>query len=52
MLGAVYERQKKFDLAEQQFRRVLDVSPKNAPVLNYYGYMLANRGFVSTRPPR
>src|SRR6202142_1158035 len=44
MLGAIYERQKKFDLAEQQFRRVLDASPKNAAVLNYYGYMLANRG--------
>jgi tetratricopeptide (TPR) repeat protein len=44
MLGAIYERQKKFDLAEQQFRRVLDASPNNAAVLNYYGYMLANRG--------
>ena len=44
MLGAIYERQKKFDLAEQQFRKVLDVNPNNAAVLNYYGYMLANRG--------
>jgi tetratricopeptide (TPR) repeat protein len=44
MLGAIYERQKKYDLAEQQFRRVLDASPNNAAVLNYYGYMLANRG--------
>jgi tetratricopeptide (TPR) repeat protein len=44
MLGAIYERQKKFDLAEQQFKRVLDASPNNAAVLNYYGYMLANRG--------
>lgn len=44
MLGAVYERQKKFDLAEQEFRKVLDVNPTNAAVLNYYGYMLANRG--------
>jgi len=44
MLGAIYERQKKFDLAEQQFRRILDASPNNAAVLNYYGYMLANRG--------
>jgi tetratricopeptide (TPR) repeat protein len=44
MLGAIYERQKKYDLAEQQFRKVLDVSPNNAAVLNYYGYMLANRG--------
>ncbi|HVB56055.1 MAG TPA: tetratricopeptide repeat protein [Candidatus Acidoferrales bacterium] len=44
MLGAIYERQKKFDQAEQQFRKVLDVNPNNAAVLNYYGYMLANRG--------
>lgn len=44
MLGAIYERQKKFDEAEQQFRKVLEVNPNNAPVLNYYGYMLADRG--------
>jgi tetratricopeptide (TPR) repeat protein len=44
MLGAIYERQKKFDLAEQQFRKVLDQNPNNAAVLNYYGYMLADRG--------
>jgi tetratricopeptide (TPR) repeat protein len=44
MLGAIYERQKKFDLAEQEFRKVLDENPDNAQVLNYYGYMLADRG--------
>jgi tetratricopeptide (TPR) repeat protein len=44
MLGAIYERQKKFDDAEQEFRKVLDVNPNNGPVLNYYGYMLADRG--------
>lgn len=44
LLGAIYERQKKFDLAEQEFRKVLDADPNNAPVLNYYGYMLADRG--------
>ena len=44
MLGAIYERQKKFDLAEQEFRKVLDANPNNAAVLNYYGYMLADRG--------
>jgi tetratricopeptide (TPR) repeat protein len=44
MLGSIYERQKKFDEAEQQFRKVLDVNPDNAAVLNYYGYMLADRG--------
>jgi tetratricopeptide (TPR) repeat protein len=44
MLGAIYERQKKFDQAEQEFRKVLEVNPNNAAVLNYYGYMLADRG--------
>ena len=34
----------RFDQAEQQFRKVLQVNPDNAPVLNYYGYMLADRG--------
>lgn len=44
MLGAIYERQKKFDQAEQEFKKVLEVNPNNAAVLNYYGYMLADRG--------
>src|SRR5271156_4896483 len=44
MLGAIYERQKKFEQAEQEFRKALEVNPGNASVLNYYGYMLADRG--------
>ncbi len=44
MLGAIYERQKKYAQAEAQFRKVLDVNPDNAAVLNNYGYMLADRG--------
>jgi tetratricopeptide (TPR) repeat protein len=44
MLGAVYERQKQYDKAEDEFKKVLQVNPKNAQVLNYYGYMLADRG--------
>jgi tetratricopeptide (TPR) repeat protein len=44
LLGSIYERQKRFDQAEQQFRKVLQVNPDNAPVLNYFGYMLADRG--------
>ena len=44
MLGAIYERQKKYDLAENEFRRVIELNPKNAAALNYYGYMLADRG--------
>ena len=43
LLGAVFERQNKFDLAEEQFRQVLKENPRNASVLNYYGYMLADR---------
>jgi len=44
MLGAIYERQKKYDQAEEQFRKALQVNPHDAAVLNYYGYMLADRG--------
>jgi len=44
LLGAIYERQKFFDRAEEQFKKVLAVDSKNAPVLNYYGYMLGDRG--------
>ncbi len=44
MLGAIYERQKKYDLAETQFKKALELDPKNAAALNYYGYMLADRG--------
>lgn len=42
--GAMYERQKKFDLAEKEFRKVLDQDPKNASAWNYLGYMLADQG--------
>ena len=44
MLGAIFERQKKYDQAEEQFRKVLEGNPRNSSVLNYYGYMLADRG--------
>jgi tetratricopeptide (TPR) repeat protein len=44
LLGAIFERQKKFDQAEEQFRQVLQENPRNPSVLNYYGYMLADRG--------
>src|SRR5262249_5523789 len=42
--GSTYERQKKFDQAEEVFRKVLATDPQNAAVLNYLGYMLADRG--------
>ncbi|HXR32261.1 MAG TPA: tetratricopeptide repeat protein [Verrucomicrobiae bacterium] len=44
MLGAIYERQKQYDKAEEQFKKVLTVNPKNSEALNYFGYMLADRG--------
>ncbi|MBI5281556.1 MAG: tetratricopeptide repeat protein [Candidatus Solibacter usitatus] len=48
MRGAMYERQKKYDLAEEEFRKVLKVNPSSASALNYLGYMLADR---NTRLP-
>lgn len=43
MRGAMYERMKKFDLAEAEFRKVLQLNPQSASALNYLGYMLADR---------
>jgi tetratricopeptide (TPR) repeat protein len=44
LLGAIYERQKFFDRAEEEFKKVLAVDSTNAPALNYYGYMLGDLG--------
>jgi tetratricopeptide (TPR) repeat protein len=44
LMGAIFERQKKYDQAEGEFRKVLNVNPRNSSTLNYYGYMLADRG--------
>ncbi|MDX1978996.1 MAG: tetratricopeptide repeat protein [Bryobacteraceae bacterium] len=43
MRGAMYEKMKKFDAAEGEFRKVLASNPKNVSALNYLGYMLADR---------
>jgi len=40
--GALEERQKHIDAAEQQFRQALALDPDNALTLNYLGYMLAD----------
>jgi tetratricopeptide (TPR) repeat protein len=40
--GSLYERQKKYDQAEQAFRQVLEQDPNNSTTLNYLGYMLAD----------
>jgi tetratricopeptide (TPR) repeat protein len=42
--GSIYERQKKYDLAEESFHKVIADDPKDAMALNYLGYMLADRG--------
>lgn len=42
MRGAMWERQKKYDAAEADFRKVLATDPDNAGALNYLGYMLAD----------
>lgn len=44
LLGAIYERQKMYARAEEEFKKALAVNPRNAAVLNYYGYMLGDRG--------
>lgn len=44
MRGALQERQKHIDAAEQQFRQSLTLDPNNPLTLNYLGYMLADHG--------
>ena len=42
--GAMFEREKSYDDAEREFRKVLQKDPNNAEALNYLGYMFADRG--------
>jgi tetratricopeptide (TPR) repeat protein len=42
--GALAERQKHYEPAEQYFHQALDLDPSNTMTLNYLGYMLADRG--------
>jgi tetratricopeptide (TPR) repeat protein len=41
--GAMDERVKKYDAAEAQFRKVLELDPDNASAMNYLGYMFADQ---------
>ncbi len=43
MRGAMYERMKKYDEAEAEFRKVLEINPDNSSAMNYLGYMFADR---------
>ncbi len=42
--GSIWERQKDFKRAEQEFRKVLEMNPESANTLNYLGYMWADQG--------
>ncbi len=42
--GALAERQKHYEPAEQYFRQALDIDSNSAMTLNYLGYMLADKG--------
>jgi len=44
MQGALYEKQKKYNDAEKAFRKALELQKDDPAVLNYLGYMLADRG--------
>jgi tetratricopeptide (TPR) repeat protein len=41
--GVMYERMKKIEAFEAEFRKVLKVDPDSAAALNYIGYVLADR---------
>jgi tetratricopeptide (TPR) repeat protein len=43
-LGAVLDKQKRFNESEAVFRQLISKEPDNAAALNYLGYMLAERG--------
>jgi len=43
MRGAMYEKMKRIDLAEGEFRKLLALNPNNVSALNYLGYMLADK---------
>jgi tetratricopeptide (TPR) repeat protein len=42
--GSLYEQQKKYNDAERAFRKALEIEKDSPAVLNYLGYILADRG--------
>ena len=44
LYGSIWERQKNYGRAEQEFRKALELNPESAMSLNYLGYMWANQG--------
>src|SRR5262249_25467034 len=43
LYGSIWERQKEFSKAEDQFRKALALNPDSAMTLNYLGYMFADQ---------
>ena len=43
-LGAIFERRKEWEEVESVFKDILENNPQHSGVLNYLGYMLADRG--------
>jgi tetratricopeptide (TPR) repeat protein len=41
--GAMFEKTKKIDQSEAEFRKILAINPNSASALNYLGYMWADR---------
>ena len=46
--GIAHERLKQWDIAEQRFRRALELSPNEASVLNYLGYSMIEKNINLT----
>ncbi|HLH08286.1 MAG TPA: tetratricopeptide repeat protein [Terriglobales bacterium] len=42
--GSIFEREKKYDQAEDVFKQLINSDPSDAQSLNYLGYILADRG--------
>jgi tetratricopeptide (TPR) repeat protein len=42
--GSTFEREKKYEKSEAEFRKILAINPQNSMTLNYLGYMNADRG--------
>lgn len=44
LYGSIWERQKDYKRAEEEFRKALQIDPDSAMTLNYLGYMWADQG--------
>ena len=44
VIGSIFEHERKYDQAEDAFKKILATEPQNSNTLNYLGYMLADRG--------